>query len=439
MENQDKTKKNNSIIEVTNAYDRFVPYKMYSMLGKNSITELQLGDQTELKLTISFSDIRGFTTISESLKPKEVFDFINSYLKQMDTIINDHSGVIDKFMGDGIMALFPKNADDAVICSLLMLKQLDQINDKYKDEKQEPINIGIGLNTGLCMFGIVGGLNKLEATVISDAVNLAARLESLTKTYGVQLIISEKTYFSLKDVSRYSIRFIDRVVVKGKTRAQSIYEIYDNDTEEIRNLKDQTKALFEEALAHYHYKEIPKAIELLEECIEINPNDNPAKIYLERCHLFSKNGLHNGAKELNQHIEWSSDFNVGEDKIDSQHKELFTHSVMLLNAVESGVWGSKIDSIISFLENYVVEHFETEEKYMMDNNYPFIEHQKEQHQNFIKSFEVFKSEIKSNKKSKIFLMFRIQTILIDWIINHTMKEDRHFVKYISDNASSTDV
>lgn len=431
MCDQNKMEPKKSIGDIINAYERFVPHKMYNLLGKKSITELELGDQIEIKLTILFSDIRDFTSISESLKPKDNFDFINSYLKQMDTIISDRNGIIDKFLGDGIMAIFPTNADDAVTCSLLMLKQLHHMNDDCKIKNQLPINIGIGLNTGLCMLGIVGGLNKLEATVISDAVNLSSRLESLTKKFGVQLLISENTYFNLRDVSKYSIRFIDRVVVKGKTQPQSIYEIYDNDAQETRRLKDQTRTLFEEALAHYHYKEIAKATELLEMVLELNPNDNPAKVYLERCQLFAKNGFHDGAKELSQQIEWSSVFDVGDDKIDSQHLELFNNSVKLLHAINSGVGGSEIENIIAFLDNYVIQHFETEETYMLRHSYPFTYHQKEQHLNFIKSFELLKSEIKLNTKSKIFIMFRIQTLLIDWVVNHTLKEDKHYAKYIN--------
>ena len=435
MDNQKKTKNKKSIEDVISAYDQFVPYKMYSLLGKNSITELRLGDQTEIKLTILFSDIRDFTSISESLKPKDNFDFINSYLEQMDKLISDHNGIIDKFIGDGIMAIFPTDADDAVSCSLLMLKQLDQFNKNRRKENQLPIKIGIGLNTGLCMLGIVGGLNKMEATVISDAVNLSARLESLTKKYGVQILISENTYFNLKEVSQYSSRFIDRVVVKGKTQPQSIYEIYDNDDADLKKLKDQTKSLFEEALANYHYKKITKATELLVKCLEINPNDNPAKIYLERCREFSKNGFHDGAKELSQQIEWSHEFDVGDKKIDSQHLELFNNSLQLLNAINSGVGATEIDNIITFLDNYVIHHFETEEKYLLDNKYPFFDHQKGQHLNFIKSFELLKSEIKSNIKSKTFLMFRIQTLLIDWVVNHTIKEDKHYGKYIKNNSN----
>jgi hemerythrin len=426
----EKSKNKKSIESIISAYDRFVPYKMYSLVGKNNIEDLQQGDQTEIKLTILFSDIRDFTTISEAMKPKENFDFINSYLKKMDSEISEHGGIIDKFMGDGIMALFPTSADDAVSSSLNMLKQLNNINKTRKIEGKKPINIGIGLNTGLCMLGIVGGLNKLEATIISDAVNLTARIESLTKKYGVQLLISENTYFNLKDVSKYSIRFIDRVEVKGKSRPQSIYEVYDNDPEDNKALKDQYKSMFEEALAHYHYKKIPKAIKLLKKCLELNPNDNPARLYLERCLQFSENGFHEGAKELSQQIVWSHEFDVGDSGIDAQHLELYENSIKLLDAIHSGLGASEVENIISFLDNYVVQHFETEERYLAEHKYPFIDHQISQHQNFIKSYELLKSEITSNLKSKTYIMFRIQTLLIDWVVNHTIKEDKHYARYI---------
>jgi hemerythrin len=208
--------KDSELCKLIAAYDKFIPHKIINLLGKNSISELKLGDQIELKLTILFSDIRGFTTISESLTPKENFDFINSYFKQMDTVIIANNGIIDKYMGDAIMALFPASADDALNCSLQMLHQLDAFNKTREKKGEQIIRVGIGLNTGISMLGIIGGLTRMEGTVISDAVNLASRLESLTKEYNVKLLISENTYYDLKDPENHNIRFIDRVIVKGK-------------------------------------------------------------------------------------------------------------------------------------------------------------------------------------------------------------------------------
>ena len=424
-----KSSDNDELKKIIKSYDRFVPYQFLNLLGREKITDVCLGDQVEKKLTILFSDIRDFTSISEGLSPKENFNFINSYLYQMDSIISDHHGIIDKFIGDCIMAIFPTSADDAINCSLMMLKQLDQFNEVRKKEGLDAINIGIGLNTGLCMIGTVGGLNRMEGTVISDAVNLASGLETLTKNYGVSILISENTINNLCDVSKYSIRFIDRVTVKGKIQPQSIYEVFDNDPDQVKKLKIESKDLFEEALAHYHYKKIDKAKILLEKCIQINSDDKPAKVYLDRCDTFLKNGFHEGAGELSQQLEWSIDFEVGNAEIDKQHFELISHSVELLNSIDRDLSKSEIESLIAFLDKYVIEHFRTEEKFLSKIQYPFIKEQRRQHANFIKSFRMLKEEIKVGKINKTYLKFRIQILLIDWVINHTLKEDRHYGKY----------
>ncbi|MFN4150983.1 MAG: adenylate/guanylate cyclase domain-containing protein, partial [Candidatus Sericytochromatia bacterium] len=352
------------IKKIINAYDRFVPFEIMKLLGKNKITDVKLGDHIEIKLTILFSDIRNFTTLSESITPAETFNFINSYFSKMEELIENKNGIIDKYIGDAIMALFPKNADEALECSISMINKLNSFNQNRIKQNFTPIKIGIGLNTGICILGTVGGINRMEGTVISDSVNLASRLESLTKKYGVNLIISEHTLRELKDINNYSIRFLDRVLVKGKIQPQSIYEVYDNDEENIIKLKDETKVIFEEALAYYHYKKIDKAKELLEKCIEINSNDNPAKLYLKRCDDYIDNNIYEGSYEITKPSEWSKEYELGNKDIDSQHKELFEYSYKLLDSVNNDLDKNEIDKIRAFLDDYVIDHFMTEEKEM---------------------------------------------------------------------------
>jgi hemerythrin len=415
--------------ELIKSYERFVPKQILGILGKKDIREVKLGDQIEKNLTILFSDIRDFTTLSESMNPKENFEFINSYLSQMETYITVYHGFIDKYIGDSIMAIFPTKADDAVDCSLLMLQQLSYYNEDRKKDGQKPINIGIGLNTGLCMFGTVGGYDRMEGTVISDAVNLSSRIESLTKKYGVQFLIGEGTMNNIKDHGKYSFRFIDRVMVKGKNQSQSIYEVFNNDDTEARELKIKTLPVFEEALAYYHYKDIPASLELLNVVLSINPADKPAKFYAERCKSYLKTGFHESPCDLNHIVEWSSDFEVGNPVIDSQHRQMFNESVKLLKSIRKDVSYDDIEKIIVFLNDYIINHFRTEEEFLANRNYPFLDHQIWQHQNFIRSFENLKREIASDTLSKVYLKFRIQILVIDWILNHIMKEDRHFGNY----------
>jgi len=166
-------------------------------------------------MTTMFADIRGFTTLSETMTPQENFKFINGYLTQMEPIIDKYNGFIDKYIGDAIMALFPTCADDAVQAAIAMLKKLVDYNQGRQRAGYQLINIGIGIHTGPLMLGTVGGQNRMDGTVISDAVNLASRVEGLTKIYGTPLLITEQTYSSLTDVSQYHIRVIDCVTVKG--------------------------------------------------------------------------------------------------------------------------------------------------------------------------------------------------------------------------------
>ena len=219
-DNQEKLK------QLNDAYQRFVPYEFLNLLNKESVIEVQLGDYIEREMTILFADIRGFTTLSEGMTPKENFDFINNYLSQMEPIIDKYHGFIDKYIGDAIMALFPTNADDAVSCAIAMLTTLEAYNQTCENHAL-PLRIGIGLNTGPLMLGTVGGKNRMDGTVIADAVNLASRVESLTKQYGTDLLITHHTYQALADTTRYQIRIIDRVIVKGKSEPITLYEIFD--------------------------------------------------------------------------------------------------------------------------------------------------------------------------------------------------------------------
>ncbi len=204
--------------------ERFVPHAFLAMIGKPSIVEVELGDNRRERMTILFADIRSFTTLSEAMAPDENFAFINAYLERMGPVIRAHGGFIDKYIGDAIMALFP-GADAAVRAGLGMLAALDGFNVERRAAGLTPIAIGIGINTGLLMLGTIGEKDRMDGTVIADAVNLAARVESLTKEYGAPLLISEYTLQELADPEAYDISPVDVVVVKGKTRPVAIHAV----------------------------------------------------------------------------------------------------------------------------------------------------------------------------------------------------------------------
>ncbi|MEG4344098.1 AAA family ATPase [Microcoleus sp. A003_D6] len=273
----------NELFQLNKAYERFVPSQFLQFLGKSSIIDVELGDQVQLEMSVLFSDIRDFTTLSESMTPDENFRFINSYLSRMEPVINENNGFIDKYIGDAIMALFSGDADNAVKAGIAMLHCLVEYNQNRANSGYAPIQIGIGINTGTLMLGTVGGQNRMDGTVISDAVNLASRVESLTKNYGVSLLITQPTYARLKNLSQYTIRTLDTVKVKGKSEAVTVYEVFDADSPEIKAGKLATLELFAEALAIYSEGKLAEAGRLFAECWRQNQGDRVAKIYWERC------------------------------------------------------------------------------------------------------------------------------------------------------------
>jgi two-component system sensor histidine kinase ChiS len=216
------------LFKLNKSYERFVPRMFLSLLGKKSIIDINLGEQIETKMTIMFTDIRGFTSISEAMTPQDNFDFINNYFGQMEPIILQYKGIIDKYIGDAIMALFPYSVDDAISAAIAMLKRLVEYNQILQTAGLPALQIGIGIHTGPLMLGTIGGQNRMDGTVISDAVNIAARIEELTKTYRTPLLISEATYLKLSDTTRYSIRKLDRVKIKGKSKYVNIFEVQIN-------------------------------------------------------------------------------------------------------------------------------------------------------------------------------------------------------------------
>lgn len=282
--NCDLEKALDSELKITDAYGRFVPHEFLHFLGYESIVDVKLGDCVQLEMSILFSDIRDFTSLSETMSPEDNFKFINAYLSRMEPAITEHQGFIDKYIGDAIMALFCGEADNAVKAGITMLQRLAEYNTTRGRPGRPILNIGIGINTGLMMLGTVGGQNRMNSTVISDAVNLASRLEGLTKDYGVSLLISHNTYLALNNVNDYAIRLIDRVKVKGKSEMVTVYEVFDADLPEIKDAKLKTKTIFEQAILLYYQKEFQKAAQIFEECLRIVPEDKVIYIYLERCH-----------------------------------------------------------------------------------------------------------------------------------------------------------
>ena len=277
--------------QTNKSYGRFVPHEYLQFLRKESIIDVELGDHVSKEMAVMFSDIRSFTTLSESMTPQENFDFVNGYLRQVSPVIRNHTGFIVKYLGDGMMAVFPNGADDAVAAGIGKLKKVTEQNIQRIEQGEQPITIGIGVHFGHMMVGMVGESARMQGDAFSDNVNLTARLESLTKIYGVSLVVSEQALQNLSNPKHYQMRFLDRVIVKGKTEPIAIYEILDGELEEIRNLKLQTLADFENGLENYRCGDCVKAKEYFKKVLAVNYQDKAAALYLERVHELQQKGI----------------------------------------------------------------------------------------------------------------------------------------------------
>lgn len=280
--------------QMNQASNRFVPQEYLSFLSKESIVDVHLGDYVTGERTVMFSDLRSFTSISEGMTPQENFEFVNAYLGRVSPIIRKHNGIIIKYLGDAIHAIFPGTADDGVRAGIEKLEQVTAYNDYRRTKGRMPIQVGIGVNTGQMMVGMVGELHRMQGDAFSDEVNLTSRLEGLTKYYHVSFIISAATYSRLADPTRYNIRFLDRVQVKGKQKPLDLYEVYDTDPPALRALKQETQQEYEEALKLYYGCDFETAQAKLFRVLQHNPRDKVAWQHLVKATQLVEQGATEG-------------------------------------------------------------------------------------------------------------------------------------------------
>lgn len=243
--------------------------------------------------TVLFSDIRSFTTITEQLGAQGTVTMLNEYFTLMVDCIQREEGMLDKFIGDAIMAAFgipvghEDDPDRAVRAAIAMVNELRHWNQQRAGEGKPPVEIGIGLNTDQVVSGNIGSKKRMDYTIIGDGVNLAARLESACKQYGARILISEFTYRALRGT--YRTREVDIVVVKGKTRPVSIYEVLDYHTEDSYPALQEAMGLFRNGLQSYRKRSWNAACKLFEEVLALNPRDQVAQLYVDRCRHMAVN------------------------------------------------------------------------------------------------------------------------------------------------------
>ena len=263
------------------AFARFVPRDFLEQLGRDAVVNVQLGDHVEQQMVVLFSDIHSFASISEQLTPQENFDFINGYFSRVGPVVREYGGFIDKFVGDAVMALFasPEGALDAAIA---LQQEVRRFNEARARHFQQPIAIGIGMHFGSLMLGTVGEEQRMDTTVISSAVNVASRIEGLTKRYDAAILVSEALVNRLSDAASYRLRRLGSVQVKGTTQPVGIYEVCDADEPQLMLAKISSMALFEEGVRAFAEGSFERSSKVFADLAHQEPRDGAVRYYCGR-------------------------------------------------------------------------------------------------------------------------------------------------------------
>ena len=451
---------------------------------------LSLGGERR-EITILTSDLRGFTAQSNKLPPEQVIKMLNFYLKVMTDVITEYQGTIDKFMGDGILVLFgaPIARDDdperAVACSIAMQLAMDEINQQLQTWGFDALEMGIGINTGEVVVGNIGSEKRTQYSVLGNEVNLVYRIESYT--VGGQIFISESTLQKVAGI--IAIQHQKTVKPKGIKQPITIYDItgiggkynlhLPQEKEFFIPLQEniqvqctilEGKHLREQSLVGDLYKLsakgaliscwmdkslVPESSNLKMNFLlpnqEVPSEDIYAKIldsvldensFLEDSYsieeleprIYVRFTTPLPAKLIPQlvafyQLEWTADLSVNHSIMDEQHKQLFIKSRKLITSICEKKFEFVIE-IIGFLEEYVVTHFELEENYMKQCDYPDIAMHKSQHAKFIKNVNQFKKAYQKNPTGYLNLAIKIQQTLIEWLVHHIGESDKQLSTFL---------
>ncbi|MCI4666547.1 MAG: hypothetical protein MRZ79_00195 [Bacteroidia bacterium] len=282
---------NKELSKINTAFGRFVPYEFLDSLGHETVTQVKLGDQVEKEVTVFFSDIRGYTSLSEGMSPADNFRFLNAYLGRVGPIIKAENGFVNQYYGDGIMAIFMKKPSDSVKASIEIQETLSKYNEERKTKGRKAIKIGIGLHTGPLMMGIIGDQLRMDAAVVSDTVNTASRMEGLTKFYGADMILSETVVDLLNEDHPFQLRYLGKVLVKGRRQPLDIYECLDACKPKERFQKLQTLDDFEKGLKAYFEKDFGQSAKHFQSVVEKNTEDLAARFYLGKVKDYIEHGV----------------------------------------------------------------------------------------------------------------------------------------------------
>jgi predicted ATPase/class 3 adenylate cyclase len=269
-----------SLIE---AQSRFIPAELLRILDVDDIRRVRRGHRVERDTTVLISDIREYTSLLEGMSVAEASDLALGFLRAVEVPIVTNNGLLQDVRGDEVLAVFDTEPDDGLRAGLAILRSLREHNRERGERGSAELRVGIGINTGAVALGMVGGVNRMALTVIGDAVNLAARVESATKRYGSNLLISGETRARLARPDTFHVRRMERVRVVNRSRPVTIYEVYDEDPETLRAAKRAAQPAFDEAFALLDADEVEAAHTAFQRCAALLPGDPVAPLHLAHC------------------------------------------------------------------------------------------------------------------------------------------------------------
>jgi adenylate cyclase len=276
---------------VYEAAEKFVPYAFIGSLGHTLITDVKLGDQVEKVVTVLFTDIREFATLSEKMTPEANFAFICAFNEKMGPIIRKHNGFINQYLGDAIMAIFPEKASDAIAAAIEMQQAVSELNSRRHEKNYPHIQVGIGMHTGPLIMGITGDNERLDAATISDTVNTASRIESLTKYYKSDILITDACAREVEDDAPFYLRPLGKVQVKGKKESIAIYDCFAPMAGEAVPKKLATLDIFNSAINSYLSRSFTHALISFQQVLDQNPEDRTAHFFLGKTARYISSGV----------------------------------------------------------------------------------------------------------------------------------------------------
>jgi len=264
------------------AVERFVPTRLLDLLATSDVVQVKVGQHVQREMTVVFADLWGFTSIAERLSPHETFAFLNDFFAALVPAIHAHGGVVDKYMGDGIMALFPGSAEDAVRAGLAMVESTRSFTSKRPTLPFTP-RLGVGVHSGQMILGLLGAADRIDFTAISDSVNITSRIERLTRTYEADMLITREVFERLPAELQKDTRLLGHVDLRGKTRKVELFEVFAADTQSIRTLKQASRKPLLEVIEIMQAAQWQKARPRLAELRTQWPQDPAIEVLDRQC------------------------------------------------------------------------------------------------------------------------------------------------------------